>query len=383
MRIILLLLWVLTYGVQTAFAGTGEKSRELARIQTTIKEVTGSINELGNQKDALVSQLSDLEKKYGEIAYTLDQLKKQGILKQQHLEKIRKDILEQKKRIWDQNKALQGQIRAAHAMGRGEKLKLLLNQQDPAVSSRMVVYYDYLNKARLARLKDIENSLKVLNNLEQEKIKESEELEKVLAQKKIEQQILVATKNQRELLLSELNEEYSSKKQRLDQLKRSEQKLYQLISKLQKAVDDFPFEAGPSKAFHNLRGQLPWPIRGKLVKKFGSTRADRKWDGVLIGGHDGTNVHAVTRGRVVYADWLRGYGLLIILDHGKGYMTLYAFNQSLYKEVGEWVDAGEIIATVGKSGGRRQSGLYFGIRKNGKPVDPVKWCRKVKKGRVG
>lgn len=383
MRIILLLLWFIGQGVQTAFAGDGERTRELARIQTAIKEVAGTINKLGNKKDALISQLAELEKQYGEIAYTLERLKKQGILKQQHLEQIRKEIQEQKKKIWDQSTALQGQIRAAHAMGQGEKLKLLLNQQDPAISSRMIVYYDYLNKARLARLKDIEDSLKVLNSLEQDQIKESEELEKVLAQKKAEQQVLIATKNQREVLLAELSKEYSSKKEQLNQLKQSEHKLQQLIMTLQKTIDDFPFEAGPSKPFHNLRGQLPWPIRGKLIKKFGSTRGDRKWDGVLIGSQEGIKVHAVTRGRVVYADWLRGYGLLTILDHGKGYMTLYAFNQSLYKEVGEWVDAGEVIATVGKSGGRGQSGLYFGIRKKGKPVDPVKWCRKVQKGRVG
>lgn len=383
MRIILLLLWFIGQGVQTAFAGDGERTRELARIQTAIKEVAGTINKLGNKKDALISQLAELEKQYGEIAYTLERLKKQGILKQQHLEQIRKEIQEQKKKIWDQSTALQGQIRAAHAMGQGEKLKLLLNQQDPAISSRMIVYYDYLNKARLARLKDIQDSLKVLNSLEQNQIKESEELEKVLVQKKAEQQVLIATKNQREVLLAELNKEYSSKKEQLNQLKQSEHKLQQLIMKLQKTIDDFPFEAGPSKPFQNLRGQLPWPIRGKLIKKFGSTRGDRKWDGVLIGSQEGIKVHAVTRGRVVYADWLRGYGLLTILDHGKGYMTLYAFNQSLYKEVGEWVDAGEVIATVGKSGGRGQSGLYFGIRKKGKPVDPVKWCRKVQKGRVG
>lgn len=383
MRIILLFLFVLCIGGQNASAGNREKTRELARIQSAIREVTGTINELGNEKDALVSQLAELEKQYGEIAYTLDQLKKQGILKQQHLEKIRTDILEQKKKIWDQNKALQGQIRAAHAMGKGEKLKLLLNQQDPALSSRMVVYYDYLNKARLERLKDIENSLKVLNRLEQDKVIESKDLDKVLAQKKIEQQTLKNTKNERELLLVKLNKEYSSKKQQLNQLKESEQNLQKLIINLQKTIDDFPFEAGPAKPFHNLRGQLPWPIRGKLIKTFGSERADRRWDGVLIGSKEGTQVHAVTRGRVIYADWLRGYGLLIIIDHGMGYMTLYAFNQSLYKEVGEWVDPGEVIATVGKSGGRGKSGLYFGVRKKGKPVDPVKWCRKVRKGRVG
>lgn len=383
MRITLLFFYILFFCGETALAGNLEKDRELARIQSAIKEVTGNIEKLGNEKDSLISQLAEIEKEYGGIARTLAQLKKQGILKQQYLDEIRKQIVSQKKKIWNQNKALQGQIRAAHATGKSEKLKLLLNQQDPALSSRMMVYYDYLNQARMARLKEIESSLQDLNKLEQDNVRESDALEKVLAQKKIEQKTLIKTKNEREALLVKLNKEYSSKKQELNRLKESEQKLQKLIASLQQTIDDFPFEAGPVKPFNHLQGELAWPIRGKLIKKFGSKRADRRWDGVLIGSKEGTEVHAVTRGRVIYADWLRGYGLLTIIDHGKGYMTLYAFNQSIYREVGEWVDAGDVIATVGKSGGRGQDGLYFGIRKKGKAVDPVKWCRKVRKGRVG
>ena len=383
MRIALLFFYILFFCGETALAGNRGKDRKLARIQSAISEVTGNIEKLGIEKDSLISQLAEIERQYGDIAHALAQLKKQGILKQHHLDEIRKDILSQKKKIWNQNKALQGQIRAAHAMGKSEKLKLLLNQQDPALSSRMIVYYDYLNQARMARLKEIESSLQILKKLEQDNVRGSEELKKLLTQKKIEQKTLIKTKKEREALLVKLNQEYSSNKQELSRLKESEQKLQKLIVSLQRTIDDFPFEAGPAKPFHNLRGQLAWPIRGKLIKKFGSKRADRRWDGVLIGSKEGTEVHAVTRGRVVYAEWLRGYGLLTIIDHGKGYMTLYAFNQSIYKEVGEWVDAGDVIATVGKSGGRSQDGLYFGIRKKGKAVDPVKWCRKVRKGRVG
>ena len=140
--------------------------------------------------------------------------------------------------------------------------------------------------------------------------------------------------------------------------------------------DDFSKLKGD---FSSLKGQLPWPVKGRLTNKFGSARAESTesiWDGVLIDASEGTEIRAVTSGKVVFSDWLRGYGLLIIIDHGKGYMTLYAFNQSLYRQVGEWVDAGEVIASVGQSGGRSHSGLYFGIRNKGKPVDPLEWCRK-------
>jgi septal ring factor EnvC (AmiA/AmiB activator) len=141
-----------------------------------------------------------------------------------------------------------------------------------------------------------------------------------------------------------------------------------------------PFaKGGIGGDFSSLKGQLPWPVKGRLTNKFGSARAEGAesiWDGVLINAGEGTEIRAVTSGKVVFSDWLRGYGLLIIIDHGKGYMTLYAFNQSLYRQVGEWVDVGEVIASVGQSGGRSHSGLYFGIRNKGKPVDPLEWCRK-------
>jgi septal ring factor EnvC (AmiA/AmiB activator) len=128
--------------------------------------------------------------------------------------------------------------------------------------------------------------------------------------------------------------------------------------------------------FSTLKGSLPWPVRGRLAQKFGSPRTEGVWDGVLIDAPEGMEIKAVTQGKVVYAEWMRGYGLLIIVDHGHGYMTLYAFNQSLYKKMGDTVEAGDVIASVGQSGGRSQSGLYFGIRKKGVPIDPLEWCRR-------
>ena len=243
--------------------------------------------------------------------------------------------------------------------------------------------YEYLSKARLIRLKKIEGNLLALNKLEVQEALEVQELKVILEQKQIEQAALGDIKKTRAQLLAKLDKDVRTKKEQLSRLKENEKKMQGLIASLQKAMDDFKFEAVPAKPFAKLRGQLPWPIKGKLRKKFGSKRGESRWDGVLIDAKEGAEIHAVTRGRVVYADWLRGYGLLAIIDHGKGYMTLYAFNQSLFKEVGDWVDAGDVIATVGKSGGRNQPGLYFGIRKKGKPVNPVKWCRKVRKGRVG
>ena len=128
--------------------------------------------------------------------------------------------------------------------------------------------------------------------------------------------------------------------------------------------------------FVSLKGKLPWPVAGKLAHKFGSARTEGTWDGVLIDANEGLDIKAVTQGKVVFSEWLRSYGLLIIIDHGQGYMTLYAFNQSLYKKTGDLVKAGDVIASVGQSGGRSKTGLYFGIRNKGVPINPLDWCRR-------
>jgi septal ring factor EnvC (AmiA/AmiB activator) len=299
-------------------------------------------------------------------------------------------------------------MKAAYAMGKKEQLKLLLNQQDPALSSRMLVYYDYLNKARLTKLANISESMQHLDRLGKQQQHETELLEKSLEQKKSEQLAVDDVKKRRAKLLAQLKSDFSSNEQQIIHLRESENKLRNLVSSLQRSTNNLSFEVEQTKKLHknaevssdepskdlpetkddfsklkgdfsSLKGQLPWPVKGRLTNKFGSARAESTesiWDGVLIDASEGTEIRAITSGKVVFSDWLRGYGLLTIIDHGKGYMTLYAFNQSLYRQVGEWVDAGEVVASVGQSGGRSHPGLYFGIRNNGKPVDPLEWCRK-------
>ncbi len=370
------------------------------------------------QKNTLNTQLGEVEKLYGSTVALLRSLQTQVEQKRQNLSKIRQEMLDSKNEINKQNQELAGQIKAAYAMGQKEKLKLLLNQQDPALSSRMLVYYDYLNKARLTKLDSISKSMQHLDQLGKQQQQETELLEKNLEQKKSEQIAAEGVRKRRAGLLRQLKSDFSSNEQEITHLKESENKLKNLVSSLQRSTNDPSFEVeqtkkshkavevspepdrelpgsrddfskfppGPTVAnagvggdFSSFKGQLPWPVKGRLTHKFGSARAESAestWDGVLIDASEGTEIRAITSGKVVFSDWLRGYGLLIIIDHGKSYMSLYAFNQSLYRQVGDWVDAGEVIASVGQSGGRSHSGLYFGIRSKGKPVDPLEWCRK-------
>ena len=398
-------------------ADVEQKTSELNAIQAGIKSLWQKMQSLQSQKKTIYTQLEETEKRYGKTAAELNALTTQIKQKRQNLDKIHQEMVRNQDEISRQNKVLAGQMRAAYAMGRKEKLKLILNQQDPALSGRMMVYYDYFSKARLKKLAGIEATMQQLAQLAQQKQQEGDLLAQDLERIKSEQIVLAGVRRQRNELLVQLGKEFSSNEQELARLKESENKLQRLIASLQQASEERAIEAErarreaaraeseaisdeqggfkpdlaeqegervdqtagftqPGGDFPALKGKLPWPIQGRLVQKFGSPRLERHWDGVLIDAREGTAIRAVTSGKIVYAEWLRGYGLLTIIDHGKGYMTLYAFNQSLYKKKGDWVEPGEVIAAVGQSGGRTTPGLYFGIRKKGAAVDPLEWCRK-------
>ena len=366
-----------------------QTSNELNKVESDISEVKQDMQRLSQQKDNLLNLLADIEKHYGEIAALLKTLQIQIEQKRHSLDNIRQDMQVYQKEIDKLSKELAGQIRAAYAMGQKEKLKLLLNQQDPALSSRMMVYFNYFNKERLKKLTEIEAAVQRLDQLDKQKKTETELLEQNLEQKKSEQAALDEARKQRNELLVQIGNDFSSSEQQLTQLQESQNRLKSLMASLPITEEELAVDAEQAKElsspiensselksdFSTLKGKLPWPVRGRLSQKFGSPRSEGTWDGVLIDASEGMEIKAVTRGKVVYAEWLRGYGLLTIIDHGQGYMSLYAFNQSLYKRIGDTVEAGDVIASVGQSGGRSQAGLYFGIRKKGVPIDPLEWCR--------
>lgn len=388
-------------------------SSDLSGIQSQLKQVNKNIEQINLKREKLLVQLQAIEKQYGEAAGSLRDLGLQIGGKQQRLKYLSKELDKRQAELKLQNEALRKQVKASFVMGKKEQLRLLLNQQDPASASRMMVYYNYLNKTRLKKLAVLKENIAQLAKLEQERQQETQALGQVISSHKTAQVGLSRTKKQREQLLQQLKQEFKEKSRQLGELDDYADESQSLIDKLQQAalerekhpsagnaessadgtdsldIDGNPiqlsrpkvdeganFDASPGKAFSELKKHLPWPIKGPIVKKFGSPRSETRWDGVLIAAKEGADIRAVNSGQIVFADWLRGYGLLIIIDHGHGYMTLYAFNQSLYKKVGEHVKAGAVIGAVGSSGGREESGLYFGIRINGKPVDPAIWLKK-------
>ena len=352
------------------------QDKELRQVQDKIKTLADNLSRLNKQKGHASSELKRVEQQYGEISRTVRTLNTQVNLKQQRIIEIQQEIQLQNGWLLTQQSHLAEQVKTAYALGRQEQLKLLFNQQDVSRSSRIMTYYQYFNRARLDKLQRINASLQLLTALEQEKQLEKQELAKLVTENKILQEQLALSKAERKQLLVKINHDYKQSSTQLSRLKKNEKKLKQLISALERARQPEIIPDKASRPFVKLKGKLPWPVQGRITKNYGSRRADGKWNGVLIRAKEGRKIKAIAHGQVIFSNWFKGYGLLVIVKHDKNFMSLYAFNQSLYREEGDWVNAGDTIATLGNSGGREKAGLYFEIRKKNRPLNPTKWCKK-------
>jgi septal ring factor EnvC (AmiA/AmiB activator) len=268
-------------------------------------------------------------------------------------------------------------VYSSYLLGSNSYLKMLLNQEDPATLGRMLGYYRYMSAARVQRVESLQRSLRELDEILARLGQERERLREAEAEKQRRQGQLEARRDERRRILDRLDEKISGGADELSRLKRDEQRLQSLVKELKQYLADLPAEAGPRKPFAEMRGKLSLPVRAPISARFGEPKAagGGRWQGLLLSADEGASVRAVYRGRVAFADWLRGFGLLLILDHGDGYMSLYSHNQLLLKQVGDWVETSEPIARVGTSGGLRDAGLYFEIRQDGRPRNPLRWCR--------
>jgi len=375
---LLLTAWLIPL-CQAADDGLEAKTQQLNQVKQRIQSVHQQMLSTESQRDVQNRALQETEEKIGLIARRV-RVTDQSLQRQQRqLADLEAERGDARLKLDKHQATLERQIRAAYAMGRQEKVKILLNQQDPAVVSRVMVYYDYFNQARIAQMSMIKKSLQELNRIEREIAQEEQRLQQLQAKNNNEQQQLEAAQQGRLQIIATLDRQLQDKGQELDNLKSDESQLQSLISNIQQALSDLPLDPAAHEPFSTRKGKLPWPSSGRLVATFGSRRdvGKLKWDGVMIAAPEGREVRAIHHGRVAFADWLRGFGLLLIIDHGDGYMSLYGHNQSLFKETGEWVEPGEVIAQVGNSGGRTSSGIYFGIRHNGAPENPIKWCKHI------
>ena len=351
------------------------KAGELARLQGRIDTIVAERNEVRSRYDQVQQALRSTERKIGAYVQELQQLNRQLRKQDRQLQKLLKQQQQLQQNVESQRELLGEQVRAAYMIGRQEYLKLLLNQQDPAVMGRVMAYYKYFNQARQVRIEQALQSITQLDEVSRRLEQEKRLLQAMRDEQKAGKQALEKSNRQRAQLVAQLGQEIQSKQEQIRQLRQNEQQLKAVLEAIEDSLADIlPTEQ--QRNFVAYKGRLTWPARGKIDNLYGQSRhkGQLKWNGVIIQAREGNSVHAVSRGRVAYADWLRGYGLLVILDHGDGYMSLYGHNQSLLKEVGAWVEADEAIANVGSSGGQQSAGLYFEIRHNGLPADPAKWC---------
>jgi septal ring factor EnvC (AmiA/AmiB activator) len=347
---------------------------QLQAVKAEIERVTREVSAEQVERDRLTRELRGAELA---VAHARDALA--DVRHERAEDAARRAALATEKRtreaqLEENRAALAGQMRAAYLIGRQEPFKLLLNQKDPALAGRMFAYYSYFGRARAGQIHLIEDDVRRLAELDAELEAEDAKLAELEKEQRAQLTGLEQARERRNHVLVSLEVQSRSRAQNLERLRAQQSGLEKLVRELRAAMERFPVEG--NDAFTRLRGKLAWPVTGRLLARFGDTRAGGvRWDGVLVATERGAPVKAVCQGRVIYADWLPGLGLLAIVDHGDGYLSLYGHNERLYKAAGEQVAAGDTIAAAGDSGGSPRPELYFEIRKGGKPVDPRPWFR--------
>ncbi len=387
-RVGVLLAVGLCLGVGPARAASEEaaaKAAELEELRARIEQAREALESTRGRYDSVQRELRRVEHRIGEVTRALHDLEEEVAGQQRTLEALQLRRGELEAGLARHRDVLARQVRASYIMGRQEHVKILLNQGDPATVQRALVYYDYLNRSRAARIGEALDSLRELRAVEAEIRQRHASLRELHARQARQKERLEAGRAGRREVLAVLNRDIRTKGRRLKLMRRDEQELERVLRALDRVLSDIPLRPPVDQAFASRKGRLPWPAQGRLVHRYGSRRhvGNLRWRGVMIGAPSGRRVRAISYGRVAFAEWLRGYGLLLIIDHGDGFMSLYGHNQSLYRDAGEWVEAGDVIASVGDSGGRQASGLYFEIRAQGKPVDPARWCQAPQGRMVG
>lgn len=392
-----------------------DAQQQLKAARADVAELKKLLENLQQEKSGVQQQLKKTETEMGTLEKEIKGLQQELNEGESELKRLDQEKKKHQSARLEQQRLIGIQARAAYQSGRQEYLKLLLNQQNPEKFARTLTYYDYLSQARLQQLATFNETLRQLANVETEIASQQARLQTQKASLDDRRSELAQVRKERQLALAKLDKQFGAGNQRLKTREQDQAQLNQVLKTIEQtlarqareaaqarelaqraAASQSAAKAGSTTApasaagalvstgsafggpFEKARGKLPWPVDGRLLARYGTPRGDdvrTKWDGVLISAAAGSQVHAVHGGRVVFADWLRGAGLLVILDHGNGYLSLYGHNQSLLKNAGDMVKPGDAIATVGTSGGQATPALYFAIRQQGRPTDPVQWCR--------
>ncbi len=350
--------------------------KKLNRLQQSIVNIQTHLKETQSHRGHTLTELQQLEGEISTNALTLKNTEAKINTLSAHIAQLRKELDLLGRRLEKQKFILAEQLRSAYTLGAQQSMKMLLNQQDPAEIGRIQTYYSYLNRARESEIQSFIQSIQSQQQQQQELSRSLASQKAARAARKNQHRALQKQRLQRNQLLTQLDKKINNQKQTLLGLESSRNKIEDLLRDLGQLLADIPAAPGSSKPFKQQKGKLPWPTKGPFLAQYGQSRhqGDLKWKGVLISAPYGTPVRAISHGRIAFSDWLQGYGFIIIVDHGEGYMSLYGHNETLLKQTGDWVAAGETLATTGDSGGQPRPGLYFEIRERGKPINPTGWC---------
>jgi len=356
-------------------ASQEEIEAKLKALEEEISSYKEMLDSTQGQKSEIEETLERNEKGINKLINEIDSIEKELDASRDKVTSLtgkQKELLTVKS---EQQYYIEQQIRAAYEIGNQEYLKVLLNQEDPNEIARMLTYYDYFNQARSRQIESYNLTLLDLDRVTKALAEETIVLESQRSALDVQQTSLANVQKEKRTTLKALINQISTTGSELSKLEQDRGRLEQLLDKLQKSLANLE-APGSTQPFAGMRGKLVLPVAGRISHSFGNQRnqGKLKWHGIFIDAAEGESVYAVHYGRVVFSDWLRGFGLLMIISHGEGYMSLYGHNQALFRETGDWVSAGEVIAAVGDSGGQDKAGLYFEIRIDGKPNNPQNWC---------
>lgn len=352
---------------------TKVKELELEEVRAQISQLKQSMDRRAAERDEITASLQTAELQIAEKRINLSELERQRRFSERKKAQLDTQLADREAQLAVERSALAEQIRAVYTNGGQERIKLLLNQQDPAELGRLLAYYKYMSAYRGANIEAVSEHISALTQLKLAAEDEENRIARLARAQSVELTELNVAQEKRQQLLVSLNARIEREGTAIERLAAEEKDLARLIAELSSILSDYPITS--EEPFSTLKGRLTWPIAGRLMHDFGQPRAGGalKWNGVVLAAPRGLEVRTIYHGRVVFADWLAGMGLLVIVDHGEGYMSLYGYNETILKSTGDWVAPGDAIATVGESGGQSRAGLYFELRKGTRPINPRQW----------
>ena len=347
--------------------------KEIESVKSQIKTVQTRIKSAENELEQMLAELQKYEIAAADITMSVGQLNSAISAKQGRLTALNEELNQLGENLRQEKNLLSEQVRAMYRTGRNDYIKLLLNQEDPALFGRVLAYHDYYNRARSKRIDTVRLAQEQAAALQGKINDDTEVLISLRSGKEAKLVELNAYREDREKLLVRSRRFIDDQDRQLRVLLKTERDLGALLTKLKRSEEEY----GDEPSFANLKGKLRWPVRGKIISRYGETKKGGKLKsrGITFASAVGTEVHAISSGTVVYADWFRNLGLLLILDHGNGFMSLYGYNEVLLKKAGDRVGKNNPIARAGDTGGQKYPGLYFEIRREGNPLNPSLWCR--------